>query len=292
MAHEPTTSAPDWLAPLAPTERPFDYCLLPYEPPASPDHKLPSAWALARTHALGGATGPAAGAMVGALREALGPGRTVWGAKLDATSGELSWELYFYRNPHQHPDLSVARVAAALAPWLRVRVPSRELPPWLMFSVAFDRAALAGPGEGELTVYVAEGNLAYRYAGDEVELRNHYLFLDPRGQIEQVLTRLRHLVHASVSGPALATLLPPGPMREARHICCAAKRHHDAIYFSRVRGPQLVAELRRLGWPPELLADLEAAAPRLDHLLWDYGYDVRRVDGALAFERSGFYGYF
>src|SRR5262249_26098988 len=110
------SAAPAWLTSVRADERPVDYCLLPYHPLVPPEGKLPSAWVLAQSFAL--AEAPlSATAMIGALRDALGPSRTVWGIKLDS-DGRIGWELYLYRNEHQHPDLDISWIASLLAPYV------------------------------------------------------------------------------------------------------------------------------------------------------------------------------
>jgi len=55
---------------------------------------------------------------------------------------------------------------------------------------------------------------------------------------------------------------------------------------------QLIFFLNWQDYPRPLCAFVEENRPRLDHLLYDVGFDYRMDGGRLRIEKSGYYGIF
>jgi hypothetical protein len=70
----------------------------------------------------------------------------------------------------------------------------------------------------------------------------------------------------------------------------ANKKHHDGVYFSRIRIDQLIWFVERLGYPQAIRDFLRQHRARLDHMLYDVGIDYRMVDGRLEIVKSAYYG--
>lgn len=290
-------------APFAgPTERVgpgdlfHDYVLTPYQPLSAAEGQLRSVNALYRSFAVAGVEAEGRRS-VDALRAGLGPFRTVWGTKLDHGSGALAWEYYFYDPPRKHADLSVEAVARHLAPAFAVGGREPRPVPWQMFSVDCTVALLRGEGAADVHVYVDTNRTkgvdrSYLLRGDELELENIYSFHDPRREMPEILHRLKYAALHSRAEVHSGRLLPP-ELVECGTICVANKRRSDAVYFSRLTTPQLLAGLDLLGWPASIADWLRAEAPALAHLFWDLGFDFRcGADGAFTVTKSGFYGSF
>lgn len=267
-----------------------DYILEPYEPRAPIQGKLRSVNALYETFALAGLD-DRGHAMVEAVRGALGPFRTVWGAKWDEDRGSWrGWELYFYDWKRLHADLSIEALKRILAPFVGIDArPGRELP-WHMLSVEVPPAVLGGDGTA-VPIHVYVDMRSYELLGDRWTFENVYTFHDPRREIDDVMHRLRASVHVDLSRDALAELIPPALFR-CHKLCVANKATGDALYFSRVDTRALLGFLRRGKYPSELIDWLESEKSRLAHLLWDVGVDFTARDGRAHIRRSGFYGSF
>src|SRR6202044_3772457 len=98
----------------SPRDRYADYCLWDYEPVAPTTGKLRCANLLWRAIDAGGG-GPHLKAACLALREGLGPFRTVFGVKKIAD--RLSYEFYFYDYARLEREVSIARVREILSPF-------------------------------------------------------------------------------------------------------------------------------------------------------------------------------
>ena len=274
----------------------FDYCLLPYTPGDPTAEDIASANVLRWSWEAHGVLAEGE-ALVRRLLAGLGTHQVVWGIKHRAGQPNApSWELYFYRRPHNPPSYTLARVAELFAPL----VVQGELPShwhWLMFSVEFDVGQLRGQRPCESSVYLESSGLSYKLrANQPPELENHYIFRDPQAGIDDILARLQVSVHARQHPQSLAHLLPPQLMR-AFHVCVANKRTADAVYWSRVDLAQLQFFLKRHGWPQRLREQITAHAPRLQHLRWDLGADFQRepqdeTGVGFSFIKSGIYGSF
>ncbi len=273
----------------------FDYCLLPYTPETTTEADLASVNLLRWSWQAHGVLAEGE-ALIERLRNALGPNQVVWGIKhRHGQPDAASWELYFYRRPHNPPDYTLAHVAEIFAP---IRV-SGAIPPfwrWLMFSIELDVHQLRGEAPCTANVYVETSGLSYKLRDDAPpELENHYLFRDPQSGIDDILTRLQASVHVRPHPLTLAQLLPPRLM-PCLHVCVANKRYADAVYWSRVDIHQLQFFLDLHAWPTGLRAYIRQHAAQLTHLKWDLGADFQQnhetTGSGLTFTKSGIYGSF
>lgn len=266
----------------------FDYLLLPYLPPRPAEGKLKSSDLLLESFALMGVEEEGR-RVVEALTAELGPNRTVWGIKHGPEKGVLSWELYVYRRDGGRGEPTLDGVLRALRPVLEVSARPRLPYRWELFSFELDAEGLRAGRAGELDVYV--GMRAYRADGDGLELKNCYLFDDPGLRLDRLLERLLAAVHAPRDGAEIERLLPPRLLDGCVRICVANKRRADGLYYSHLRLEQLLYFFETHGWPAEVRDWVERRADRLDHLLWDAGYDFLSENSGLRFLRSGFYGF-
>ena len=67
---------------------------------------------------------------------------------------------------------------------------------------------------------------------------------------------------------------------------------NDTVYFSEVNVDQLLLFMRRLDYPAGLVGFVEENRAKLDHLLFDVGFDYRVENGDLRIIKSGYYGVF
>ena len=272
-----------------------NYCLWDYAAPAPPEGKLRAVTLLLHSFQAAGID-PRAYAAVAAIRDGIGPFRTVFGIKLAA--GRLAWELYFYDYRRQRREVSLPRVLDLLRPYMPCPAPDCESLPYFMFSLALSDAALAGRRPLDVVrIYVGNpgsalsSGIAYAMRAGAATLENFYFFFDAATQMGEVAAKVASSgVFDASQAPIDAVLLPE--LRRCQSICVANKQAHDCIYFSGVDVGQLLWFLERFEYPRELVAFIEANRARLDHLLYDVGFDYRTQGGELHVLKSGYYGVF
>ncbi len=121
----------------APGDRYADYCLWDYEPVGPTAGRLRQSSLLWHSLACAGAD-PQLFAICDALRDGLGPGRSVWGAK--RRDGVTTWEFYFYDYARLERAVSIERVLAILAPFALCGLGYAGTRPYFMFSLDLDDA--------------------------------------------------------------------------------------------------------------------------------------------------------
>ncbi len=72
----------------------------------------------------------------------------------------------------------------------------------------------------------------------------------------------------------------------------ANKHANDTIYFSGVNVDQLLHFLTRLDYPEPIIQFVRSSRSKLDHLLFDVGFDYTTQGNRVDLIRSGFYGVF
>jgi hypothetical protein len=272
-----------------------DYVRAPYDPPATAEGKLRSVNLLYETFALMGVEAPGA-ALVGALREGLGQGATVWGAK--HVGGQITWELYFYDPDRRDPRLGVDAVRALLAPVIRVEPSVPRAIAWHMFSVELTREHLLGAPVDRLHVYVngldrAGASRSYEYRRDGARLENLYTFHDARTEMSEVVSRLRASTHLDLDRTTIAAALWPELFR-CRRVCVANKPSSDGMYFSGVGADQAVYMMEALGWPRAIREYTSDRRDRFDQVRWDVGFDfsTNAGDASPRIAKSAIYATF
>jgi hypothetical protein len=276
-------------------DRYYNYCWWPYEPVTATEGKLRPVSLLFHSFELAGLDGCAID-IVQSIRRELGDFRTVWGTKW--IDGRMAWEFYFYDYERHGREVSMTRVLQALRPLVPSNVPVNEALPYFMFSLDITPELAAG-GRGIEEVHMYIGNpgstvssgIAYSIRAEGTTLENFYFFFDARNQLEAAAGKICCSAHLDARQVDAEQILWP-ELRDCHTLCVANKRHNDTIYFSGVTTDQLLHFLRRLKYPPETIQFVERHRDRLDHLLWDVGYDYTCDGGKLRIIKSGFYGLF
>lgn len=273
----------------------FNYCLWQYHPVAAAEDKFRAVNLLYHSFELAGIDGRAFAA-VDALRDAIGPFRTVFGIKL--LGDRLGWEYYFYDYRRREREVSISRVLAALAPFASCDVRANEQLPYFMFSIDIDDVLLKRKRDLDV-VHMYVGNpgsavssgIAYGVRRDSVKLENFYFFFDAKTQLEDAASKICCSPHFDPSRLRYEQILWP-ELSNCQTICVANKQQNDCVYFSGVNVEQLLYFLRRLEYPRELIAMVEENRANLDHLLYDVGIDYRTRGSSIEVLKSGYYGVF
>jgi hypothetical protein len=239
---------------------------------------------------------PRAFAIVEAIREAIGPFRTVFGVKL--LQDRLAWEFYFYDYRRRSREVSITRVLDAMRPLAPCAVRVNESLPYFMFSLDLDAELAAGRREMDV-VHMYVGNpgssvssgIAYALRRGGATLENFYFFFDAASQLDQAAGKICSSAYFDDTRMALDEVLVP-ELRGCQTICVANKQTHDCVYFSGIDVGQLAFFLERLRYPAAIVDFVERNRGNLDHLLFDVGFDYRAEAGALKILKSGYYGVF
>lgn len=279
----------------APDDLYYNYCWWPYQPVAPTEHKLRPVSLLFQSFEVAGAD-PRAFEVVEAVREALGPFRTVWGTKW--VGGRVAWEFYFYDYGRREREVSVTRVLDAVRPHLPCAVRVNERLPYFMFSLD----VVADPGGGlrgldEIHLYVGNpgstvsSGIAYAMRPEGATLENFYFFFDARKDLKEAAGKILCSPHVDATQIPIDWLLWP-ELARCHTICVANKRRNDTVYFSGVDVDQLLFFLKRLQYPTEIIGFVEQNRAKLDHLLYDVGFDYITRGDELRVVKSGYYGVF
>ncbi|HEX4410172.1 MAG TPA: hypothetical protein VH206_15470 [Xanthobacteraceae bacterium] len=274
-------------------DRYADYCLWGYEPVAPAEGKLRCANLLWRAiDASGGGAQLKAACM--ALREALGPFRTVFGVK--KLADRLSFEFYFYDYARLERDVSITRVLEILAPFVKCPLRYSEGRPYFMFSIDLDEDVASGSRPLDVVnVYIGNpgssvsSGICYELSNAGLRLANFYFFFDAKKEMGEVVAKVSCSAHHDLRGLPISAILRP-ELVDCGVIVVANKKFHDGIYFSRIKIDQLIGFLERERFPADLVAFIREYRNGLDHMLYDVGLDYVVENGAVKVLKSAFYG--
>lgn len=276
-------------------EAQFDFCLWPYTAMQPSEGKLRSINLLADSFD-DQQTGQRAMDMVSAIRKRLGDLRTVWGVK--QAGGEISWEFYFYDYARTERERSIPLVLETIRPWVSCDVTVTESAPYFMFSLDFSRQTLLMGGElDEVQMYIGNigstvsSGICYGVARNGIRLKNFYFFFDARKEMTEIEGKVCTSAYLDAANFKIDDVLWP-ELRNCQVIVVANKPDRDGVYFSRVSVSQLLWFLKRMRYPERQIEFLESNMDRLDHMLYDVGFDYRMEDGRLNILKSAYYGVF
>jgi hypothetical protein len=274
-------------------DRYADYCLWDYPPVAPTPGKLRCANLLWHALAAAGA-GPQFHAACRALRDGLGPFRTVFGVKKIAD--RLSFEFYFYDYARLERTVSIPRVLDILAPFAACPLTYSEQRPYFMFSIDLDDDIVAGRRSLEMiNVYVGNpgssvsSGICYELTGAGLRLANLYFFFDARNQMDEIVAKVACSAHHDLRTLPLRDILRPD-LLGCQVIVVANKKVNEGIYFSRIGIDPLIGFLERERFPADLVAFARQHRNGLDHMLYDVGLDYVIEAGAVKITKSAFYG--
>ena len=273
----------------------LNYCLWNYSPAHPAEDKFRSVNLLFQSFDYAGVDARAY-ELVEAIRDAIGPFRTVFGIKLLPEA--IAWEFYFYDYKRSEREVSAARVLDAIAPFAPSAVRVNENLPYFMFSLDID-AQLASGNRGLDVVHMYVGNpgstvssgIAYAVRAGRTTLENFYFFFDAKSQLEAAADKIRCSAYFDATRIAIEEVLLP-ELRTCQTICVANKQTHDCVYFSGIDVDQLRFFLQRFAYPVPVQRFVADNRARLDHLLFDVGVDYRMEAGKLVTLKSGYYGVF
>jgi hypothetical protein len=272
-----------------------NYCLWDYSPARPAEDKFRSVNLLYQSFAHAGVDARAYD-IVDAIRDAIGPFRTVFGIKL--LPDAIAWEFYFYDYKRIGREVSAAKVLDAIGPLVRCPVRPNENLPYFMFSLDIDAQLASGRRELDV-VHLYVGNpgstvssgIAYAVRSASTTLENFYFFFDAKTQLEAAADKIRCSAYFDSTRLPIDEILLP-ELRSCQTICVANKQTNDCVYFSGIDVDQLALFLERFAYPVPVRQFVAENRARLDHLLFDVGIDYRMASGKLVTVKSGYYGVF
>jgi len=302
----PTTSAGATTSPepLPPSGQGFDYIMEPYPITAATGPRLRSVDLLLALLPLDGPERDGWPSVIDAVVEAIGPNRTVWGAKRTA-EGTFTWELYFY--PHRRPGgesiaeyfASVHDCFAQLGGW-RAPTSVPENTTLFSFELAFTDTGMTEPPihldiyerttESPLTV------VAYDRTVDHFRFKNLYHFFtfdDQLSQLQACLDSSRYARPGNEERISDFWLTRIRALSECWTVCSSFKPDADGVYFSRIGYPDMQRFLIQASYPTDFVRWFSENQDGLGHLRHDVAFDyVVDDDGTVDILRTAFYGWF
>ncbi len=276
-------------------DRYFDYCLWEYVPVAPPDGKLRSLNVLYNSFDVAGIDDRMY-EICEAIRDGLGPARTVWGVKQQ--NGSLSWELYFYDYQRLTREVSIPLILKIIAPYVGCNLSFSEQRPYFMFSIDLDDELARGARDlSEINVYMGNvgsnvsSGICYSLTAERLRLDNFYFFFDAEQERDDIIAKIVSSAYVDSDQLSLEQILWP-QLVHCKTIVVANKKLNDGIYFSRVDVNQLLYFLKRMKYPVSLVDFVERNRGELDHLLYDVAFDYVMRDGEIEILKSSYYGFF
>ena len=278
-----------------PQDPALNYCLWEYSPAVPSEDKFRSVNLLFQSFEHAGID-ERAFEVVEAIREAIGPFRTVFGVKL--LQDALAWEFYFYDYKRAAREVSITQVLAAISPFVRCEIRPNESLPYFMFSLDIDAELVCGRRDMDV-VHMYVGNpgstvssgIAYALRPRSTTLENFYFFFDAKTQLDEAADKISCSAYFDATRVPLDEVLIP-ELRACQTICVANKQTHDCVYFSGISVEQLAYFLARFDYPEPIVRFVRDNRANLDHLLFDVGIDYRLEAGKLVSLKSGYYGVF
>lgn len=273
----------------------FSYCLWPYRPVAASAGKFRQANLLFQTFDMMRAD-ERMFELVRLIRQAVGLGHTVWGAKF--CGGTLSWEYYFYDYRRCARVRSIPLVLDAMRPLVRCELTSNENLPYFMFSLDIGSELVAGARSlDEIHLYIGNvgsavsSGISYSFTAAGQRLENFYFFFDPKKHLADIKNKVAMSAFLDSERVKPDDVIWP-QLLDCNTVCVANKQRNDCIYFAGVRVDALLWFLERMRYPEPIVAFVREHRAQLDHLLYDVGIDYRMEDGRIVVLKSAYYGIF
>ncbi|MCS7045017.1 MAG: hypothetical protein NZO58_01545 [Gemmataceae bacterium] len=288
----------------------YNYCWWPYLPVAPTENKWRAESLLRHSFEAAGLD-ERAGLLVETIQQDIGRFRTVWGVKWlpaqptpsdlpagAAVGGRLGWEYYFYDYQRRQRTVSITRVLETIRALLPCGVRVNENLPYFMFSLDISAELLSGDKRLDV-VHMYLGNpgskvssgVAYAMTETGHTLENFYFFFDAQRDLREAAEKLYCSSHVDADLIDVDRLLIP-ELRDCHTICIANKQKNDTVYFSGVNVDQFIFFLKMLHYPREIIEFVEDNRGKLDHLLYDVGFDFVARGADVQYVKSGYYGVF
>ncbi len=126
---------------------------------------------------------------------------------------------------------------------------------------------------------------------ESTTLENFYFFFDAQRHLEEAAAKIACSARFDATQLPIERILWP-ELTSCHTICVANKPQCDTVYFSGVDVDQLRYFLKTLEYPAAIVDFVDEHRSKLDHLLYDVGFDYFVRDGQIQLSKSGYYGVF
>ena len=233
--------------------------------------------------------------IVESIKKAIGIFQTVWGIKW--IDQKLAWEFYFYDYARWERKVSMTKVLQAIKPYVNCNITPLEEMPYFMFSLDINHQVISNSQLDKINMYIGNpgssvsSGIAYAVGVNKTELENFYFFFDAHKQLDDAASKIACSAYLNSREFDIEKILLP-ELRKCHTICIANKRNSDTVYFSGVNIQQIIFFLERFDYPEEIINYVKNNQSKLDHLLYDVGFDYRVDMQKLKVIKSGYYGVF
>jgi hypothetical protein len=273
----------------------FDFCLWEYQPLTPCQNKFNSSNLLFHSFEVAGLDQRIFD-LIRAVREGIGVSRTVWGVK--QLGEEIRWEFYFYDYRRRERERSITKVLEIIRPFIRCEIKANENHHYFMFSIDISDDLISKTRDlEEIHMYIGNvgstvsSGICYSLKNEGTRLENFYFFFDVKTQGDEIFGKVVSSAYIDTTVIKIDQILWP-EMRDCKVIVVANKQGNDAVYFSRINVEQLIFFLKKMRYPVKLVSFIEGNRSKLDHLLYDVGYDYKMEGKDLMILKSGYYGVF
>jgi len=273
----------------------YDFCLWEYNPVASCENKLRASSLLFHTFDVTGMDERIFD-LIRAIREGFGVLNTVWGVK--QLGAELSWEFYFYDYRRRERERSITKLKDIAGPFFQCDISANENIHYFMFSIDINNRLISKDRNlDEIHMYIGNtgstvsSGICYSLTKKGTKLENFYFFFDSNRQMKEIIRKAACSAYFDDAVIRIDQILWP-ELRNCRVIVVANKQNNDSVYFSRINVDQLIFFLKRMGYPSGIVGFVEENRRKLDHLLFDVGFDYRMDKNNVVILKSGYYGVF
>lgn len=219
----------------------------------------------------------------------IGSNNTVYGIQKDLESDELYIEYYFYtHNQMWQNDYNTAwktirdSLSESIDEHLNIDIPVNF--PLGMFSIDIPKNENK---ISDLDIYIMKPKKGecLRWNQNGIFRKNKYSFFYNPQEVEE------EMINRDIPN---ACLLFGNYGKWNESICISLKREKFwSIYYCQVRIDTLLLFLKRLNYPEHVINYFQQNISKLDHMLFDFGYDFDLMPGGMMhIIKGGFYGYF
>lgn len=269
----------------------FDYCHCPYEPNASYKGKLKS------ENLLFNSIEPSPNAdsldeIIKLLKSEIGADNTIWGIK--KIGKHICWEFYFYNYEKKDKLLTISNILNVTRKLLSCDISINENIAYFMFSLDIsDKTFHQNKIEGVHLYFhhlSVTGGYCYYLTNQDTRMENIYrTFYNPKAEFKEILNEINNSMFNDLSQKIPQNILIK-ELTPCKHICISHKEDRDGIYYSGIDIGQFLFFLNRFDYPSAIVSYVSKNKDKLNHLLFDIGFDYLIQNKKFLIVKSGYYG--
>ena len=271
----------------------FDYTLHPYTPLSATKNKLKSINLLINSFEYMRCKNSLFG-LVTDIQKKIGFDKTIFGIK--KMNDEIFWEFYFYNYNKIDPLVTMSNIKKILHPYFIINSCPAEDINYFMFSIDIKKGVVDSGKAGNFHVYLSDyekraAGVCYLLKNNKLKLENYYMFYNPKLEKEEILKNIKSLLSINFNRVNLNKILKP-EFLSCKKICIAKKKFCNGIYFSGLNIKQFLVFLKLFKYPESMVNFVEKNKSKLNHLMYDIGFDFLVRNQKVFIKKSSYYGIF